>query len=253
MNELKVVAVGKDGGPVRVGKDFIELEDRTVDQFTTCIVADFLSYIKGLEKSSALYYNEKSIKALRIMPDHDNAEPVAVCELKNTTFLNQLIEANMRQIPVKTFRDMLYSMRGFYDKNGKELYDRALNFSLSTITNFEQSADNQGNFHFNVTCEKTGSKDVAFPETVTFKVPVFELMSDTVELTFDVVLDHCITKEKVEVSFCLKNPQLSTVIRMAQKEIVEQHLQDFAGVKFWGNLEVKKQDDSWKYQDNGIN
>ena len=32
-----------------------------------------------------------------------------------------------------------------------------------------------------------------------------------------------------------------------------QHLSKFSGVKFWGTLEVKKQDNSWKYLDNGIN
>lgn len=253
MSELKVVAVGKDGGPVLVGKHVIELHDKTTSTYHTCIIADFLRYLIG-KNPIVLYYNQDSITAMWDGVSREKANPIAVCSLKITEFMRRLVQANNGPMSIKAFRDMLFSLRMFYDKNGKDLYDRALNFSLSTVTAFEQSSDNQGNFHFRVTCEKQGAKDVNFPETVTFTVPMFELLADTMQVTFDVVLDHCINKEKVEISFCLKNPMLSVQVKEAQKAIIEQHLPPLSDTwkRFWGDLEVNKADDSWKYQDNGI-
>jgi hypothetical protein len=248
MGEIKVVAVSKEGEPVRVGRDFIELKDKTDIQFSTNIIGDFLGYL-GTSKV-ALYYNESGIIAYPILIEHETGAK-AVCSMQNDPFLSSIISLNGDRMSVENFELALYNLRSFYDVAGKNLYDNARNFVVDKITHMERSSDNQGNFHYNVT-RKSGAGSVNPPERIKFTVPVFAFLPDTIELSFDVFMEYEEGEGKVKVFFILKNPALNVELKQRQKEIIEEQLAAVTCPKFWGSLKVVQGTDSWKYQDNGL-
>ncbi|MDD5394920.1 MAG: hypothetical protein PHE17_18030 [Thiothrix sp.] len=251
MSDIKVVAVGKDGGPVRVGNDFHVLEDHTKETFNTCIVSDFLRYVKLSETMLCLYYDEKYIKAIPGILDHQTVL-AAVCALENSPFLNILLGVNGKPLGIKAFEALLFDLRSFWgDAKCKTLHEKSKKFVLQKVTSVERTEDNQGNFSFIMT-RKGAKENEAFPPEISFKVPVFSFLPDLIEIKFGVRMDYSEREDCVDISFTLRNPAIEVELRERQKEIIEEALSEYTGNKYWGSLDLHKQDNSWKYQSNGL-
>lgn len=248
-NGFQIVMAGEKA---IIGKDFHVLEDKSNMVFTSSNPAAFKQYLAEnttIDGDLIITYDEGKIVAQPIKPSY-TSEIIACCNLRETPIVS-LIRNNLSSVKADAFEKFLYTVRKYYDKAGKELYDQVKHLVIKKVTKIERVSDNSGNYHFCVT--RTGDKEDMEPtRTIKFTFPIFDSMSDTVEIEFDVHLEYKEIDGGVAISYSLVNPFFEDEIRQAKLEILESILVDYECLVVYGTAKINRETDAWKYKENGL-
>lgn len=251
--EVKVVVGIKDGGSALLGKHFHVLGDRTSLYFQTNNPCAFRKYLETYPLKMLITYDETGMTAAPLEPAYNDG-PIAICIMDASPIL-QIIRMNLKSIPVADFEKFLYTIRKFYDKSGKELYDQVRHLVVKKVTSVERKTDNQGNFLYCVS--RVGDKeDFAPTPELLLNVPLFDGLDETIELKFDVHMEYAEVEGGVKISYSLVNPFFEDEIRAEKRTVLERNLllvcrKDNVLI-LPGASKINYKTDAWKYKENGL-
>lgn len=251
----KIVVAAKDGHAlVRIGNDMIALADESMLELETNDIESFTKYLMELppeHEPYSIYYGETNVTAMPNKASY-HSKAFAHCGLSDSVLM-AVLKRFIREGITHTltdFEDFLHSMTSAWKMNAKEVYDLVRDFSLKKITHIERKKDNRGNFHYCVS-RKDEREDVAPPEQITFELPVFKFLADTITLTFDVVMSYSEDDEdSVDVRFRLKNPLFEEYLQERQTAIISGVLAKTTMPCYWGNINLHQQTDEWRHKEN---
>lgn len=259
-SQSKVVVVAKEGVAL-LGNAFHVLNDFSATQFTTESIKNFLEYITkaGPDNDGGpfeLYYTVKGVEAY-ITPLTRYSVLAALCTLKQSPYLNRLMEIANKDISIDQFEKLLRSMRKFLDASGLDLLSHVRDLSVSKITSVRRKKDNAGNFSYEVKRE-SGAGDFTPPDRIVFTIPLFATI-DQAQVNqgfcFDVVfsIKEPSSADKPEPVLMFKLESLNMEDEVSALKIREIQIA-LASVdnKFFGSAKVLPADDGWKYKQNKV-
>jgi hypothetical protein len=258
--ETKTVVVAKDGVAL-LGNHYHILCDRSKNTFKTSTPKDFIDYLQthrlqpGRLSNLGVFYNDKQIVATSLIPEY-NSEPIAICSLKISTPLSNLIGlANSGLVKLPDLELILYKLRNYFDGTPvKELLDRTRDYKMEKVTRVEMKKDNQGNYLH--TIYRKGTTDDVDPiEKISFTMPVFDGMNGPehcININLDSLMDYREIEGSVIIAYRFLNPELDDLIRNRMIEIIGECLKPIDMPKFWGSLECINNTDSWIYEANQV-
>lgn len=233
-------------------KGFHILEDKSLLTFNTDDPDAFRSFLCTVGKEIIIVYDEKSIKASHSKPDYSCPGYVAICNMKESPIVSMLRSAySSSGVPAAEFEKFLYTMRNYYDVNGRKLYDQVKHLTIKKVTKIEKKSDTQGNFQYHVT--RTGDQeDMEATPQITFNVPVLQNIKKEMEITFDVHLKYKDIEGGVEIAYELVNPFFEEDLRRDKRALVKEQLATYSCPVLLGDVTLKQATDAWKYKENGI-
>jgi hypothetical protein len=247
------IVVGKEGGQavVLTGKNFHILEDATTTTLKTKCIDSFVKYIKPfLEKGIRVFHMDNKAAAQYPTVGHDS-QPVALLELEMHSALNRIINQNKRPMTQTAADDFFSSMRP-YMENSTKIFTAVRNLDAKFITEIQRKVDNSGAYQFSVT-KTTGEQEAKIPEKVKFNIPVFELVDDKITVEFDIVFtysDPGNANERIQIQWSLQNFELDEIVTAAMRDVMLEHFKDIPKDQLiYGELEVRRQDTSWKIKE----
>lgn len=257
--EIKIVMTDKNGSAL-IGKHFHILEDRTRVSFATGDPESFKKFLGRkvvAEKNPDLIitFTEETITATTEHPQYGD-EPVATCVLKENPLLD-LIRGNRSSVGAPNFEKFLYTMRNYYDPNGKDLYDKVKHLVVEKVTKIERKADNQGNYHLAIT-RTNGREDLEPTPTITFLVALFDNPAGyEFKIEFDVHMEYKEIDAGVLISYSLVNPFFEELLKKAKLAAIQSAIQsiltDSTFPVLSGTVEIESKTNAWQFKDNGLN
>jgi uncharacterized protein YfdQ (DUF2303 family) len=181
-------------------------------------------------------------------------DPYAELELQETIPLAMIRDINGATKSLAMFESWLNDMKPFLGEGALDMLGRLKDFQVNKITKMERKKERNGNYHFLISKASAEKEDFEPPETLIFKVPVFEHLDHEMDITFEFWFDFSLTDDGPSVTFKLFNPLLREAILKRQKEIMVKELKDVNEdiSRFWGNAVTIERTDSWKYKQNTI-
>jgi hypothetical protein len=223
--EIKPVIVAKDG-LARIGKDIIELKDCSTLQYVTDNIIDFVKFVVETLKTivnGGIFYSSDGIQFWSMTASHGQ-ESVVFCSLSNNPYLDKIITANGQAFTIKQFDQFLYDMKLFYDENGKTLHNLIQKFSIKKVTSVERFTDKLGNFNYSVS--RKDDKEIEFPATISFVIPVFNHIEHETKITFDFYMEYCEGTDEPTITFKIKSLMLKQILQDVQKSIIEKYISE---------------------------
>jgi hypothetical protein len=252
--ESKINVLAKDG-KVLVGSDFHTLQDFSEKKFSTSSFEDFVAYCAKLEsegyKGLCLYYTSTTIAAYESDITRYSV-PIATCNFSASEFVKRLKMANNASMSLEQFGTFLKEMKSCMDGNGLAVLSTSQDFKINKVSKITRSKGRDGNINYSYTRESTGKDDFMPPESITFRVPVFEFLDDEREFSFEFEFDYKENDGVVTTMFKLTNSRFETILRDFQKEIIMKNLEPVKWPKYWGSLSIETMTDEWKFKKNQI-
>lgn len=253
-------------GKLLLGADIITLsEDYTEQTFVTDDLYDTVEWIKHMRSSEprqdlVLEYDTKTVKlwAALVSSKARTDFPLIHCNLTEhprTTLLRQM---NGKWHDLEEFEELLITLReNMASESCADLIGSLRDFRVTKITSIERQKDPRtGDFSFQYsrvtpkTGKELGPSDFEPPQTVKFKVPLFEGTKDRAEFEFDFLFDYESDSGSVELKFKLKNITLAEKIKDAGKAIVTAYVSSIGLPAFWGGRAIKTHTDDWRFRRN---
>jgi hypothetical protein len=258
--ETKIVMVSKEPGQALLGKHFHVLNDNSRQQFLTNRIRDFLDYLEWWKDSEQngknkkdliLFYSENGIHAMLGNPEY-NDMGIADCKLQNSPIMEIVLRGYSNKMSISDFEEWLYTLRPFWDKECKNLYDRVRDLTIGKLLRVERKKDNAGNFLYSIQ-RKDERDDVEPEQKITLqRIPVFALHDETMDINFDIRMNFEQHDESVDISYELLNPLFQSTLQENQRTILTNRLAEQDIPHYWGSAQLYKATDAWKYKENGI-
>ena len=234
-------------GKFLLGSHFHILQDESKKTFETDNMEAFESFLADKEGGNEIYFNADHLYLVPAKPSM-NSHALAHCAMKPSAALALLSSKAGKDMGILDFEKFLTALR----KNCSEA-NRVLsylrNFSVAKKQTYERVSDNQGNFKLLIQKEGAEGGNWTPPETMSFEVPVFSYLDDTMEIIFD--FRYFIADEGSKPMFTLENLNIIEEVQDRRREIIESRLGNAATCPtFWGESKLHVATDKWKYQEN---
>ncbi len=246
-----VINVTAEGNTLQLGNMVDRLHDKSTETFQTKITADFVNYVQIHGPKSEVFYNEERIYA---MPEKRNrwGDRLAHCSISNSEQLKELMNKNMRRLPISEFENFLRAMLPFLVGDAFELIGQLKDLSISKITNIKRSSDNHGNYSFAVSRQGSAKEDFQPPATIKFKLPLLKherCLSNIIDLEFDFIFTYKESEDDgVQITCQIQNWQLENIILEKKRDLIEAALKELGECTlYYGGLDTNQHSDEWTY------
>jgi hypothetical protein len=178
-----------------------------------------------------------------------NSRPFAHCTLADSAPLAMVLANVGFELGILDFETFLTAMRPYTHGSTLQVLSHLRNFSVAKKQTYQRVVDNAGNFKLNIQRESAGSEDWVPPPTMTFEVPVFRLLKETIIIECE--LHFTIKDDGAKPAFRLSNLNLKDQLEDRRREIVEERLGKAATCpKYWGQSTLHALDNGWQYREN---
>jgi len=249
--EARINVIAKDG-LARIGNDIIQLVDESASTYHTDNVSDFRKFLsENPRKKGVLFYNECKVTSVSQGPKW-NTVPDAVLTLKNSTILSRLISTHQKKISLKEFELFLLAFRNYTGSVELSLLSQLKDWRVSKMTEIIRSKDKKGNYTYLVKRED-GNGGFDPPEQITITIPIFGHIDHDACFIFDLFFDFEERNGEVTTYFQIMNYTFDDELFQHRKRILESELASILCPQYWGEDELVRTNDLWKYQSNGVN
>jgi len=248
--EKVIINTDSKNGKLLMGSDFHVLKDETEIGLNTSDMDSFLSYLEDFKDYSVTYDEDHASAVPKKYGYHDNI--IARCGMQISNALDKIKTMLNYQLSLERFEYFLLYMKPFLDEGGLNLLALSRDFKVSKLTKIVRKKERNGNYHFMISKESADNEDFEPPETISFHIPIFKHVDTSHKFTFDFEFDYKLDDGEPNVFFKFFNAQFETQLKEFQKELMVDLLSSLKCKKFWGDIMIHKQTDSWKYQENRI-
>jgi hypothetical protein len=253
--EMKVSVVAKDGEvKILTGKNFYTLEDKTNATFTTDCINSFVKYCRAFVNESLghICYNATSATCIENDIDHETTFFAKLSMLK-TDILEYLSGVKNTGHQPSKIDEIIDYMRPYFGENAMQFKSITRNTQIKSVTEAERVIDTMGNYKYAVTRKGLGREELKIPEIITFVVPVYELIEDTVEIPFDIGFNYKETgdeKNPLEIRWTLQCVDFDERVKKASIDIMKKYFSVFDEESvMYGSVAINVKDDGWKYKE----
>lgn len=250
---LTVNVSSANGTPAEVllGSAFHVLEDKTVSEFVTESLNDFVEFVGTSPAKGIIYYDENTVQHYPI-DIACNTEPFATCNLSESNYLKMLRNNIGRKNTIATTDELLSSIKTKIDRDGIDLLDKVRDFKIAKVTTIARQKLQNGNMMFSVKREGIGQGDVEFLEKIVITVPLFEHLDDTIDIELEVWFDYSEGENGPQCVFMLRNLDIDNYISQQKKEMIADALSKIAVPKYFGTIEKHVHNDGWRFKENKL-
>lgn len=235
-------------GKILIGNHLVELKDESRRTFETDNMEAFESFLADKQEKAEIYYGSTD---LHLVPQElaKNSRPLAHCTLADSASLRLVLASVGFELGILDFEKFLTAMRPYTKGSTLQVLSHLRNFSVAKKQTYQRVVDNVGNYKLNIQRESAGSEDWVPPATVTFEVPVFRFLKETIVIECD--LHFAIKDEGTKPIFLLDNLNLKDQVEDRRREIVEDRLGKASTCpKYWGKSILHALDNGWQYREN---
>jgi hypothetical protein len=247
-------AITTDKERLIIGADVIQLKDQSSETFNTDYFSDFVRFITKVKSNNdTVFYNERgAILMPAVFEDPRHTNPLAKVTIATHPRLEALLNVNGKSMGLDTIENLLRRLKGNLNPDGLELLNNVADFKVAKVQKIERKKERNGNYKFNVSRESAGSGDFIPPETVRFRVPIFQGLVETVTIEMEFRFEFKDTGDSVRLEFTLENLNIDEVILEARKTALWKSLNEAGVTAYWGGLVKNLQTDAWQYQRNAV-
>ena len=260
------------GAVTQIGAELVTLENRSTETLRTDdpeqFVGFFLGFGGGFVPALESGHPQPDYRVMAFaLPNGIKAWSMGnpsrykapLCELDLTTHprLRRLLEEiNKRNLEPKQATDLLRSLRDNLDEAGLHVYMKSRDFKVSIKTTLAEKREPSGNHSIQVTTDGKLEDEWTPPQSVKFKVPLFERIPLTVdlELDFSVVIREKTENEPAKAYFRFESLNLEEDLVAARRAVLTawmtQKRESGASLEYvipapnfvWGSLKVEAKD-----------
>lgn len=239
---------------LRFGADVINLEDRSTETYETDDFVDFVRFVKPLGYGTTFYSatGAHHLRGIGAPGEARNNDPIASVNLTTHPRLKTLIEINGKPQGLDAMEVILRKLKTNLDTDGIALLDNLADFKVAKVQKIERKKERNGNYKFNVSRESAGSGDFAPPETVKFRLPLFNGLPDTTAIPMEFRFEFTDRGDGVALHFTFENLNLDEVLLEARKAALGEALRGAEIAAFWGDVERRLDTNAWMYHRNAV-
>jgi len=260
------IKLNPDSKEVLFGSAIIQLEDKSHQTFKTVDLYDFVEWSKAYKKKHAeeelmVEYNDQQVKLFQDLqgsePRFDH--PNATCVLTNHARLNILTHAEGKWFKIQDFEELLTVLRENGEADIVDVIGHLRDFRVTKVTSISRQRDPRtGDFTFEYSRKKAdtgkdmGRNEFEPPQTLSFEIPLFEVVKDKSKFTFEFMFDYEESDGEYELKFKLKNITFVEQVKNARKAIIQSYITSLGYPAYWGERSTITATDAWKYQTNKL-
>jgi hypothetical protein len=244
--EKAYLTAGPDGR-LSIGNQVIELADESKKTFHTDNLKAFESFVAGRTGEAEIYYSATEV-ALVPTKAEKNFRPLAICKLAAAPALLLLKGSIGAELNINQFEKLLTSLRKYAVGSHLIVLSNLRSFSVAKKQTYERDIDNKGNFRLLVQRESAGAGDWTPPEKLTFALPVFTFLEESITIDCDLVFS---VQDGGQPVFQLENLTFNEEALERRVEILDARLGKVATCpKYWGSWQHHELTDTWKWREN---